>query len=247
MVRSMRAFFATALACVALGASAASLEEDVQRYLRVLAGNTGMQAEQLEKLSGMGLSDPRLFDAIEKRLLDDAESARGSNIEKNRVAWYFRALGFSGQEKYRSTLSKYTDDRTYRNYAINALKDSSDYARWNPVISDRKTFVAGLTDDSNRMLNMIRSDDMNLVKIGAKRIYFVGAEQAVLDDLAGLVKAKYMVSDPENADTVAWMVKGLARAGPGKYTALLEEVKANAPDRKVKNQADSALRQPGAR
>jgi len=231
------------LAILPAFALAATVEEDVQRYLQVLAINTAMQAEELEKLSGMGLSDPRLFDAIEKRLLQDAESARGSNIEKNRVAWYFRALGFSGDSKYHPTLSRYTEDRTYRNYAINALKDSGDYARWNPVIANRATFVAGLTDDSNRALNMLRSNDMNLVKIGAKRVYFTGAEERVLDVLADQIKARYMASDPDNADAVAWMVKALGRAGAGRYNALLEDIKANAADRPVRNQADSALRQ----
>jgi hypothetical protein len=232
---------------VAGAAPAATVEEDVQRFLQVLDSNTAAQAEQLEKLSGMGLSDPRLFDPIERRLLADAEAARGENIEKNRVAWYFRALGFSGDAKYQPTLSQYTGDRTYRNYAINALKDMGDYARWNPVISDRKTFVTGLSDDSNRALNMVRSSDMNLVKLGAKRIYFAGAEEPVLDYLAGEIKAKYMSVDADNADTMAWMIKALGRAGPGKYAALLEEIKASAPDRKVRNQADSSLRPPRAR
>ena len=223
-------------------APAATVEEDVQRYLQVIAGDPAKHADELEKLSGMGLSDPRLFDVIEQRLLADAEPARAQHLEKNRVAWYFRALGFSGQEKYRPTLGKYNDDRVYRNYAINAQRDMGDYARWNPVISDRSTFVAGLSDDSNRMLNMVRASDMNLVKVGAKRIYFAGAEAPVLDFLAEQLKGKYMASDPDNADTLAWMVKALGHAAPGKYNSLLEDIKANAPDRKVRNQADSQLR-----
>lgn len=228
-------------------ALAASVEEDVQRYLQIMDGNPALHADELEKLSGMGLSDPKLFDVIERRLVADIETARSQNLEKNRVAWYFRALGFSGQSKYLARLMQYDEDRTYRNYAINARKDLVSYEKWNPVISNRATFVAGLSDDSNRALNMVRSPDMDLVKVGAKRIYFLGAEPPVLDFLAGQVKARYMNSDPDNADTIAWMIKALARAGAGKYTPLLEEVKANAPDRKVRNQADAQLRAQASR
>lgn len=228
--------------CIAPGAAAASLEEDVQRYLQVMAGDPLRHAEELERLSGMGLSDPQLFDVIEQRLLADAERARSEHLQKNRVAWYFRALGFSGQEKYRPTLARYVDDRTYRNYAINAQRDLADYAQWNPVISNRASFDPGLSDDANRMMNMLRSSDMNLVRVGAKRVYFAGAEEPLLDFLAEQLKARYKTSDPDNADTVAWMVKALARGGAGKYVQLLEEIRDNAPDRKVRNQAAAQLR-----
>src|SRR5260221_4011581 len=104
--------------CVAASAAGKTIEEDVQYYIRLLGElNPRTQATEFEALSGMGLSDPRLFDEVEKRLLADMEYVRNNREERARVAWYFRALGFSGDEKYLPTLARFTDDKNYRNYA----------------------------------------------------------------------------------------------------------------------------------
>jgi hypothetical protein len=91
-------------------------------------------------------------------------------------------------------------------------------------------------------MNMLRSSDMNLAKVGAKRAYFTTPEGPVMDLVAEQVTARYRTSDPDNADTVAWMVKALGREKSGKHFQLLGEVRDSAADRTVRHQADAQLR-----
>ena len=218
----------------------ATLEEDVQRYVAVFQGDdAALHNKSVEELAWMGLSDPRLFDLIERRLLADHDRARNERAEKDRVARYFRALGFSGQPKYQPTLVRFTSDAVYHRYATQALNDLPHYERWNPVISSRASFDPRLADDANRVRNMLRAQDLLLVRVGAKRAYFQ-PDEAMLDLIAERVRGQYGVSDPEHVDAVAWMIKALGKTR--RHDALLEQVKSGAPDRKVRNAADSALR-----
>lgn len=219
---------------------AATVEEDVQRYVAVFQGNDGsLHNKSVEDLAWMGLSDPRLFDVIERRLLAEHERARFERAEKDRVARYIRALGFSGQPKYVATISRFEKDDVYHRYATTALQELPQYERWNPLISNRATFDPARSDDINRVMNMLRAEDLMLVRVGAKRAYFQ-PDDAMLDLIAERVRSQYSVSDPGHVDAVAWMIKALGKTT--RHDALLEQVKAGAPDRKVRNAADSALR-----
>ena len=233
-------FVFAAISLLAGAAGAATPEEDVQRYIAVFQGNdAALHNKSVEELGWMGLSDPRLFDIIERRLLAEHDRARPERAEKDRVARYFRALGFSGQAKYQRTLVKFTSDSVYHRYATQALNDLPHYERWNPVISSRASFDPAVSDDVNRVRNMLRAQDLLLVRVGAKRAYFQ-PDEAILDVIAERVRGQYSASDPEHVDAVAWMVKALGKTR--RHDALLEQVKASAPDRKVRNAADSALR-----
>src|SRR5262245_7919050 len=223
----MSRFLALLLSLCASGALAATADEDLKHYLDIFQGDTGHE-RAVEELAWKGISDPRLYDVIEQRLLKDAEAARRDREAKGRVARYIRALGFSGQEKYLPTIQRFDGDITYARYAKTALEDMPNYARWNKLIGDRAAFDPKLSDDSNRVMNMLRSGDPLLEKIGAKSVYFRDHDPAVVDLLAQKVRERYRVSDLANADTNAWMVKGLGRAGRDKYLDLLEDVKRNA-------------------
>jgi hypothetical protein len=219
-------------------AVAASVEEDVERNVQIFSGEKNLHtAGAADVLIWMGLSDTRLFDIIERRLLEDADAARGNRNEKNRVARYIRSLGYSGQSKYESTMKKFVGDADYGRYAQEALLDLPVYKNWNSIISNRSSFDPKLSDDANRISNMLRSGDLLLQRIGAKRVYH-GADDAkddaVLEILAQQVRANYARKDlnnPDRSDSVAWLVKALGSSKKGQYKALLEEVadKASAP------------------
>ena len=227
--------------CVAGTALAATPEEDVEHYLKIFQGDTGHE-RAVEELGWKGISDVRLYDVMERRLLADFNDVRRDREGKGRVARYIRGLAFSGQPKYEPTIGRFLYDPDYGRHAKIASEDLPHYTRWNPIISNRAAFDPKVSDDGNRVLNMLRSGDPLLEKIGAKCVYFRENEAAVVDALAELVRQRYRVSDPVNADTTAWMVKGLGRAGREKYRDLLEDVKRNAADRGPRNQAESALR-----
>src|SRR2546430_17743049 len=104
----MRIVLALATSLIFSGfAAAASVEDDVQRYIQIFSGEKNLHNDAADTFSWMGLSDARLFDIVERRLLEDADAAQSDRNEKNRVARYIRSLGFSGQSKYEPTIRKF--------------------------------------------------------------------------------------------------------------------------------------------
>ncbi len=229
---------------LALNASAvaATPEDDVARYLVVFNGPAAAHSDAADTFSWIGLSDTRLFDIIEQRLLQDAQAARNDRDERNRVARYIRALGFSGQAKYIPTIRKLQEDKLYQRFAVAALEDQVDYQKWNPVISDRASFNPAWSDDVNRVANMLRSNDMMLKRVGAKRVYFAHQrEPALLEMLATNVQADLAMTDSRYVDAVSWEVKALGNAKQEQYVPLLQKVRAEAKESKVRDYAKKAL------
>ncbi|QNM97403.1 hypothetical protein [Chitinimonas koreensis] len=236
-------FVASALiAACAVFSTAATVEEDTDRYLKVVQGDVAQHALELQDMAWMGLSDPRLFDAIEQRLLADHVAAdrkegKDGKLDRLRIARYILALGFSGQSKYVPTLQKFRGDLDYGRFAKDALEDMPVYAKWNPVISNRATFDPKLGDEANRAINMLRSDDMMLKRLGAKRVFFQVRDDAVLDVLAQQVEQNYMSTKDENEDAVAWLVKALSQARRTGDFTLLRKVQTQAPSGKIRRYA----------
>ncbi len=225
-------------------ATAASLEDDTQRYIQIFSGDKNLHTDAAETLTWMGLSDTRLFDIIERRLLEDAAASQSDRNERKRVAWYIRSLGFSGQSKYEPTIRKFIGNPVYGKFAETALADLPRYSRWNPVISNRSSFDPKFSDDMNRYANILRSDDLLLLRVGAKRVYFDSKEDILLELLAQQLRANYArrdVSDDERVDSIAWMAKALGSSRNEKYTALLREVAGKADASTVRRHATEAL------
>lgn len=222
-------------------ALAATSEEDVAQYIAIFSGDSARHNDAVESLAWKGLSDTRLYDVIERRLLDESQFARGDKDDKNRVARYIRALGFSGQAKYLPTINKYLSDKVYERYARDAAADMQHYQTWNAVISNRASFDSRYSDDVNRIMNMLRASDLMLKRVGAKRVFFTKAEEAVLDVLAAELRTSYTNTDPQYSDAIAWMVKALGSAKNPKYRPLLTEVMGKSMDSKVVNYAKQAL------
>jgi len=232
------------LLCLPALAAAASLEDDVQALVQTFSGDKGDHVPAVRTLAWMGISDARVFDVVEQRLKADADAARGERREADRVAHYLRALGFSGNAKYMPTLQSYVGDRTYERAANNALRDFPSYQKWNAIISNRASFDAKLSDDVNRVMNMLAAEDIPLKGLGARRIYHAPHhDEVLLERLAQEAKANYAKSpDPEAADAIAWMLKALGSARNPKYAALLEDAVKGAPDRKIRNGAATGLK-----
>ncbi|MGH8618162.1 MAG: hypothetical protein ACREUW_10760 [Burkholderiales bacterium] len=242
----MRIITAVLLSLSLIGpAAAATVEDDVNRYIAIFNGDKSQHAEAGESLGWMGLSDPRLFDLLERRALEDYQAARTDRRERTRVAWYVRALGFSGQPKYLPTLAILQKDQSYSNYSRTAQEQRPFYQAANPVISNRATFDPQYTDEVNRVRNMLNAKDPQVWKLGAKRVYFQNKDTVLLDLLAEKIKATYRTryASFEDVDVVDWMVKALGHARQEKYKPLLQEVATNAEDPRVRDYANRALGQ----
>jgi len=220
-------------------AAAATLDDDVAHYAQIAADTSASHAKELDALAWQGISDPKVFDVIEARLLASlVPGAAGSNEETEARV---RALGFSGQPKYVPTLNKFLDDRHFGRPAKMAIEDISSYQKWNPVISNRATFDAKYSDEVNRILNMLHADDFMLKRVGAKRVYFENKDQVLLDTLESQIRASYLTVDSKNDDAVAWMIKALGSTKLPKYQALYEEVLSKSNNRVVSAHSKKAL------
>lgn len=224
-------------------ACAASLEDDVLFYVSTFNGETGLHSSASEKLGFAGISDVRVFDIVEKLLLRDAPTVPSDRENKLRVAYYIRALGFSGQSKYIPTLRGFKGDLVYELYAKNALEDMPNYQKWNPVIANRASFDPKYSDDVNRVINMLKSDDLMLKRVGAKRVYFANKDEVLLELLAKDLKANYTrdMPDSESNDWLAWVVKGLGSAKLERFRSLIQDVFDSSPNPKVRQHARLAL------
>lgn len=222
---------------------AATVEEDVARYAAIFNGDPELHAQAAETLAYAGLSDTRLFDVIENQLLKGEKALPGDRPGKSRIAYYIRALGFSGQEKYVPAIERFRSNMDYERYVRTALADSANYRRWNPVIANRATFDPKLSDDVNRVLNMLKSNDLELKRLGAKRVYFANRDEVLLEQLTKDLTANYRLPqvDSDQADCVAWLAKGLGSAKSERYRPLLQEVAASAASEKVRDHAKLTL------
>lgn len=235
-----------ALACLGAlcgRAVAATPEEDVQRFVLLFDGPVERHQEAVQALAWMGLSDPRIFDPLEKRILAEAPDARGFNrADRNRVAHYIRALGFSGNPKYLPTILSFAQDREYERFSRMAVEELPQYQKWNPIISDRATFDPKYPDDVNRVRNMLLGDDLTLKRLAAKRVYFASREPELVERLAAALKENYTrgANDKEITNTLGWLIKGVACTRDMKYVPLLDEVAANAPNMNVQRHAFEA-------
>lgn len=245
----MRLLFAMAVLFLSpyTAVHAKSLDEEVAHYLEIFKGdNVAAQTEAVESFAWKGVSDTRLFDAIEQRLLREHEAASKHRNEKNRVARYIRALGFSGAPKYRPTLERFAQESSaYARFGQAALADSINYQTWNPIIANRATFDPKYDDDTNKIFNILRADDLSLKRVGAKRVYFGHWDEPLLDLLAADLRKHYVTTEREHADAVAWMAKAIGRSAKEKYRPLLAEVSAKATLPKIRDNAERALRRYG--
>lgn len=240
MLSAIVAFLTSALSMPY--AAARPLEEDVQAYVQVFSSSDKKPHNlAAQNLAWMGLSDTRVFDIIERLLLQDYAAAQDDKRESDRVAHYIRALGYSGQAKYIPTLKKLQGHKIYGRHVKIALEDRPLYEKWNPIIADRASFNPKYDDNANRVLNMLRSDDLLLKRVAAKRVYFDPRQDEVLDTVAEQVQTYYTINDPKSSDAIAWLVKALGSAKNDKYRPLLEQVAAKAPDPKVRDYARNCL------
>src|SRR5213075_1645793 len=94
--------------------------------------------------------------------------------------------------------------------------------------ADRAKFDPKLSYDANRILNMLRSEDPLLQRVGAKRAFLTyEKEPAVVDFLAEQLRASYKTAkDSESVETAGWLLNALDRGSDGRHP-LIREIAGN--------------------
>lgn len=218
--------------------------QQIDHFLDVLANDSDSSKEKmLERLQWSGLSDPRLFDKIAERL-EKPDLGKGLNkSDINLVAYHIRALGYSGNVKYRSLLEKIeksAGSSKLKRHAKNALVDLNKFHRWNNLIAASDFSVTGKSVEITTYMKMLNEDDVLVQRLAARATFH---EQRRDPDLLALIaeklKASYLQSGlgREAQDTSAWFCKALGENDIKKYGDLLSDVVKNTPYKGVRKHA----------
>ncbi len=235
---------------VMLLANTAAASDFVDAYIEnVKEGSTLLRIQTYKKIHDYsGVTDTRLFDEIESRILNSYKNEKPSRDELQELAWAAKALAASGNSKYRETLEKVAADapkRGTKKHARQALKSLSDYARWNPVIASEKFEQTGRKPSVALWMRFIDSghDDLALTGINKAnefRVYEPALTELVEAELRDrlLVKTK----DKLDLELQGQMIRYLADHPEfGKYTSLFNLIAEQSPNKKVRKWALKSL------
>lgn len=227
--------------------AASGQKELVDRYIKVFSTEPAhIQKDAAQDLEWLGLSDTRLFDLIEKNLKAHYQSV--DKVTVDYAAWMAKALGFSGNDKYRATLETVVAGAGHKNlkkHAGTALENLAQYQRWNPIIAGNGQAIGGLSIEHTGYVNMLNSGDRDLQRIAAKRIYHERLRSKQILDVL-FAQAQQGVANPgagkEDADAVAHMLKALAATSDPAYRPLVEDAANNATDKNLRKWAAKYLK-----
>lgn len=237
------------LLCLSFGVQAQmDREEDIEYFVRLMSSeNWAKHKEAAQLLEWAGLSDPRVFDLVEKELMELQASTGKKGNDYDLIAWLLKALSFSGQSQYYDTVSKLAKESNsdkVRKYARQSLEQFSKYEKWNPIINSTENYNKDVSPEFNRFANMLRSSDFELKRLAAKRIHYDHLyNDYLLKELAASVESgiSHNFQNGLEVDSMAWMCKALAGSRSQEYKPLIEKVAKTAKNSKVKSYAKKYL------
>lgn len=189
---------------------------------------------------------PELFKTIQSLLAKDYNSSTDSE-HVDEMSWLCKALSSSGDQRYAVLLQEVAnkaDHQKLRKYARQSIEQIDENAKRQEVINAKSNWNAKLTDQENRLINMLNSGDPATVRDAAKTIYRSKVlDSAVYDDIEKniLTMLPNVSGSPLYSDTVAWLCKALSISANGKYAKTLNEVVSSAPNISLKSHARKAL------
>ena len=223
-------FTAVLLACI-LSFPAFAYNTDDERidaYLNVMeTGRTEAKQQMLEELQWSGLSDARLFDDIEQRLLTKYNNAKFAKADIEAMNYEMRALGYSGNTKYQKTLEEIQSNRDAKKLHRHAKK----------LIAQSELPVEGKSAETTTYMKMLNTDNVFVQRLAARVMFH---EQLRDKDLLALAANKLEAVykrenlDNEEQDTAAWLCKAIGQSGNSEFLTLLAKVTAETPYPKIK-------------
>lgn len=220
---------------------------EVDKYIDMLRSQSIPQRiEAAKKITGSGLTDPKLFNVLKEELLKRLESSTSNEQIIDEMSWFCKALASSGLEEHKETLKKVADQAAsskLKRYALQSLELVDEYARKNKIMSDTKYAEAGLSPDVARYISMLKSDDISLKKDAAKRITRSGLSEEKLFEVVNeeLLKMSPNSTDNNYVDTTAWLCKALAASGMPKYKETLKKITETTSSGNLKKHCQNSL------
>lgn len=212
-------------------------------------GSLTLQTKTCEKISDYsGITDERIFDLIEDKLVKISAQEKISGEEKKAAVCFARALATSGNTKYRQSLvsiGKNSSHRAVRKAAEEAEPQIEKFQRWNRVINSNDHEMQGRSDHLALWMRLIDSNQADMGIYALEQ-----AETFNNHDINMLVLLEEKLQDAvsqssfsdEQLDFYAKTMNFLmAHPEFGKYTSLINEVAEKAKNKKLAKLARRAL------
>lgn len=216
-----------------------TVDEQIDHYLGILASdNHSAKVEMLKRLKWTAITDPRLYDEIEKAPASQGLAKKLDKLTIADLAYKIRALGYSGNPRYQQTLSNISNNakiKKLRGHATKALVDLQRFERWNRLINEAEIGQQGKSVEITTYLKMLNVEDTLVQRFAAKAIVD-GAmqDEDLLNEVAAKLQGLYTdpALDKRTQDTAAWYIRALGQSGD--YRDLLTVVNQNTPHKKLK-------------
>lgn len=210
------------------------------------SGNIDQQKQAIKLLVVGGITDPTIYDLLENKLQTTLPMST-SNTDIDNAAWLIRGLGYSGNRKYSQTLNNIVSGsyhKKLKKYANQALENLDKYKYWNTILGDKSLYATDQSQQNNALANALRSDDLELMRLAAKRIMDDRQyDDFILAVLSNELKTPRLMADDKLAiDTYANMAKALASSGNTTYRDVIENIATTSSNKKLKNYAESYLK-----
>ena len=252
MIRILALFFTLVSLSTVVSALPASVEDELQRHIKVFEGDDTFRQKQVtQTLEWSGLNQASLFDLIEAKLTAQYKTNKNRQ-DADYLSWMAKALAFSGNEKYRSTLEAVANDAAsnkLKRYAKSAQEDLSKHQRLNPIILDESRWDDSQSADMNRFRIMIQSDELELKRMAAKRVHYDHMyDTELLDLFEAQLKANFKSNSSDHlfVDTWAWVCKAIAGSRKIEYKSTVELVSESAGNKKLRKYAKKYLKYYGS-
>ncbi len=246
----MKNWIAVLLITLCLSATSFAQADRSAEVETLLAGLNSPSSTQRIKaakiISRSGLIDPGLYEKVAD-LLKAGYLAGSDSLHIDEMSWLCKALAASGDKQYRplfaEIVSKSPSGKLKR-YAKQSSDLLAEYAQRSRVLNTRDNWDDHLTPEENRLVAMLKSDDVGLKRDAAKMLarrlktaekVFAVAAEALLEMVAN------SRVDNRAIDTMSWLCKALAASGNAEFIKTLEKVKAGTDNYKLKNYATKAI------
>jgi hypothetical protein len=204
------------------------LEQELQDLIKIYS--QASTAEQIQNIRSTirfsGITDTRLFDIAEKNMLERHTSK--ASVDTGYVAWVVQMLAFSGHEKYVPSIQKVIQEspaKNVRRHAQRSLEVRPSYKKWNQIISANLDTVPASGLKKARTINMLKSEDPELVRAAASIVDDFFLFDVVVTDIAEQrlleLYKKGETYGGEYAEASAWLCKVLGKSGNIKYKGIL--------------------------
>jgi hypothetical protein len=250
----------------------ADRKDEVSQLMVGLESASQVQRVKSAKvISRSGLQDLGLYVKVAD-LLSAGYMQKYEKEHADEMSWMCKALAASGDQQYRELLDEVATKAPsikVKKYAKESLKMIDTYAKKNKIMNSTEGDDQNLSAKQNRLINMLRSDDIGLRRDAAKDIVrnYESDEKvfsAAANALSDMSKDFHSEDRPADAvdiynqhsfdtpkgphlsslqvDTMAWICKALAVSDDKKYIDLLEHVHDNSPSQKLRSYASKALK-----